>query len=518
MVVKAMSKDRDAASLDWIRVLLEELDKRRPTYELMNRYYTGEQGERFVASGYRELFTRAFQWYRENVCETVISTIEERLDVDGFTFPAATPASAEVETDTSAWQIWQDNNLDARSQVAHVESLVTGIAYILVSPFVDERVGPGKRSPRITIESAVECIVATAPGGTERIVGLKTWYDATVERRFVNLYYPDRIEKFEGQGREWANQYGKGRVELGGWVRRVVADEPWPLPHSLGVVPLVPLVNRPRLGRGIWAGIDGRSDIADVVPIQDAINFLALNGVVASDKAAFPQKWATGVEIPNVIKDGKSVPAPQWQPDIDTILSTRAPDAKFGNFDVAELTQYDASIKGKLEVISLITGISIANFITQTGQPASGEAREASDFRLSRKIARKHRHYGEAWEESLRIAFRSLGDAARADDTACETEWASPSIEPTASKVDALTKERSLNVPYGVIWKRLGYSATTRTKFRKMLEKEREWLNSTPVKTTQPDATVPPDAQVDPATDTNAGNPLDTQGSQTQDA
>lgn len=512
-------KEQDKASLDWIRVLLEELDRRSVGYALYGDYYSGKQGSRFVASGYRDLFTQAFLYYRENVCETVIGTVEERLDVDGFRFPSAGGADAAVATDPDAWRIWQDNGLDARSQVGHVEAMVRGLIYVLVSPFTSERVGPDKRSPRITIEQPTQCIVATSPGGRDRIVGLKTWYDATTVRRYVTLYYPDRIEKFEAAGREWANQHSRGYVETGGWIRRIVPGESWPLRHDLGVVPLVPLVNHPRLGEGLWAGIEGESDLKDIVPIQDAINFLALNGIIASDKAAFPQKWATGVEIPTVIKDGKTVASAAWQPDIDTILSTRTPDAKFGNFDVAELTQYDGTIKGKLAEVALIARIPIANFIPQTGQPASGEAREAAEIGLTKKAQRKQRHFGEGWEEVLRLSFRQLGDSERAEDTACEAVWASASVEPSAGKVDALVKERSLNVPLQVIWERLGHSATARAKFRQMLEDERKWMNSTPVATTQPDAVPAPDTQADPQeTPPNGGNLVDTQGGSIQDA
>jgi hypothetical protein len=497
----------DEASLKWLGILLKELAERRRRYQRYDDYYSGRQGQRFVATGYRELFTQAFEYYRENVCKVVVQTVEQRLDVDGFRFPSI-EASADA-TDEKAWQIWQDNGLDSRMQTGLAEAIVQGLVYVLVSPFDSERVGPGKRSPLITIEMPSESIVATSPGGLTRLVGVKTWYDATAERSFATLYYPDRIEKFQSTQRVWANQHGRGAIELGGWERRTVPDEPWPLPHRLGAVPLVPVVNTPRLGSGMWAGIAGESDIEDVIPIQDAINFIALNGLVASDKAAFPQKWATGVEIPTVVgTDGKARPAAEWNPDIDSILSTRSSDAKFGNFDAAELSQYDDKIKGKLEEIALIAQIPISNFIAQTGQPASGDAREAADVGLTKKSERKQRHFGEALEEVMRLSFRQLGDDTRADDTACETEWRPAGVEPTAGKIDALTKERNaLKVPLAVLWKRAGYSATERAKFRPMIEAERNWLNSTPVQTTQPTAEPGPDPTPVQDTSTTATPP-----------
>lgn len=506
----------DRASLDWIKTLLEELQRRRVDYDKRDAYYSGSQGERFVATGYRELFSAAFQFYRENVCKTVVKTVGQRLAIDGFRFPEANSDDTSA-TDADAWRIWQDNDLDKRSSMLHTEALVASVGYVLVSPFTDERVGPKQRSPKVTLEKATEAIVATAPGGTERLVGLKHWFDATVSRRYVTLYFPDRIEKFQSEGYTWANQHGSGYIETGGWGRRITPGEDWPLKHNLGVVPLIPIVNAPRLVGGLWAGIEGDSDIADVIPVQDAINFLALNGIVASDKAAFPQKWATGVEIPTKVDPNS------WKPDIDEILSTRATDAKFGNFAVAQLEQYDGAIRGKLTMVAIQTSIPIHNFIPTTGQPASGEAREVSEVELTKKIEDRQLHFGEGWEEVIRLAFRQLGDDTRADDTACETVWRPAGVEPTASKVDALVKQRSLKVPFEVIWEALGHSASARAKFPAMLEKERKLFNSTPVATTQPDAVPAPGDQADPTKPPtapptaanpgpNAGKPLDSSG------
>jgi glycerol kinase len=43
-----------------------------------------------------------------------------------------------ASADTDAWAIWQDNDLDARSAIAHTEALVKGIAYVGVWSGTDE--------------------------------------------------------------------------------------------------------------------------------------------------------------------------------------------------------------------------------------------------------------------------------------------------------------------------------------------------------------------------------------------
>jgi hypothetical protein len=484
----------DRESLNWIKRLGAELDRRSVDYVKADAYYRGEHGPRFIKTRFRELFARLFEHYRENFCAVVVDSIDERLDVDGFRFPAAAGTDP-AATDPAAWQIWQDNGLDARSQLAHTEALIKGLCYVLVSPFDRERVGG--RSPLITVEDPCQVIVATSPSGSERIVGMKRWQDDIAGIWFATLYFPDRIEKWQATQRRWANQHASGVTGEQRWERRVVDGEVWPLDNPLEVVPIVPLVNRPRLGRqaGMFSAIEGRSDIADVMPIQDAINEIALDGLVAVDKAAFPQKWASGVEIP--IDPDTKKPMTPWKPDIEALFATPVVDAKFGSFDAADLAQYSGQITAKLLSISAITQLPMRVFVQQTGQPSSGEALDASEVMLNKKAERKHRYLGEGWEEVVRLAFLQLGDTARATDTACEAVWKPATSEPSAAKVDAVTKEiASAHVPLDVAWERLGYSATQRALFPEMLKRQARWLAPliAAIEPVVPDKTPPIDA------------------------
>jgi hypothetical protein len=48
----------------------------------------------------------------------------------------------------------------------------------------------------------------------------------------------------------------------------------------------------------------GQSDLKKVIPLQNAINKLATDMIVASEYAGFRQRWATGIEIPDRPGDG----------------------------------------------------------------------------------------------------------------------------------------------------------------------------------------------------------------------
>jgi hypothetical protein len=472
------------ASIDTIKRLSASLSAKRGEYDRLDSYYNGEHGLRFASMDFKLAFAQRFGKYAENFCGVVVDAVEERLDVEGFRFPGQDEKDPDA-ADPDAWQIWQDNQLDAASQIAHTEALVKGIVYVLVGQY--ERIAG--RSPAITVEDPCEAIVEYAPGSNERTVGMKRWDDPGVQRSYATLYYPDRIEKWQTVVRSGANQYGAWAVaETDRWEKRTVDGEPWPITNKLGVVPLVALVNRPRL-RG-----EGRSEIADIIPVQDAINKLATDELVTSDTSSFPQKWATGIEIPVDPETGKSVEP--WRTAVDRFMSTSVENAKFGQFEAATLDGYISAIEQKIRAIISISGTPFHYFMQHGGQPPSGQSLRGSETRLVRKARRKQRHFGEGWEEVMRLAFKALG-SPKADVLDNETKWADPESLTESEHIDALTKKRAgLQVPLKQLWEDAGYSPTQREAFLPLLADEKTWVpldpNAPPVDTAPPADTAPP--------------------------
>lgn len=496
----------EAESQKWLERLSLALDRRAEDFAKFDDYYRGHQGTRLVNKPkYPPAFTRIFERYCENFMCVVVDAVEERLDIEGFRFPTG-EADADA-TDPDAWRIWQDNQLDAMSQIGHTEALVKSVAYVMVSPFKNEFVG--KDSPRITVELPDETIVVNEAGTRKRIVGMKRWIDDAAKRTYATLYYPDRIEKWEavrtdertalpaasgdplppedpfhngGGGTERRLTAGDLTAGTTTWTVRTVEGEVWPLPNPLGVVPIVPLINRPRLDGS------GESEIKQVTNIQDAINTLAMNELVASEKSAIGQKWATGIEIPLDPETGE--PKGAFAPGEDAMLSTSAPDAKFGQFQASDLNQFGGSIDQRVKRIASITRTPYHYFLDHGGQPPSGESLKSSETGLVRKARRKTRHFGEGWEEVMRLAFKVLEDP-RADVSGAETVWANPESMTEAEHVDALTKKRvSLKVPLKQLWEDAGYSPVQIAKFEALLQAEAAMLRDTVVAPVDPAGTA----------------------------
>jgi hypothetical protein len=306
------------------------------------------------------------------------------------------------------------------------------------------------------VQKPEEVVVAYDDDPLVRAVAMKRW-EALDGRKLATLYYPDRVEKYEDRG--------------GDWVPRAVPDEPWPLPHDIGVVPVVPLVNDPDLDNV------GTSELAQVLPLQDVLNKLFVDLMVASEYAAFRQRWATGLEIPVDPETGK--PVEPFKASVERVWSTAVPDARFGDFEQTDLSGVISAIETTIQHIASKTRTPPHYLLGQSGAFPSGESLKSTETGLVAKARRRLRDFGEAWEEVERLAFRVAGDRSRGSYTEAETVWRDPESRTEAEHVDALTKLRSIGVPDEQLWEDAGYTPTQIARF--------EELRDTPMEVVGPD-------------------------------
>lgn len=247
---------------------------------------------------------------------------------------------------------------------------------------------------------------------------------------------------------------------MGAWELRAVDGEPWPLPHSFGVVPVVELVNDADLDNR------GRSDVAGVLPLQDALNKLYMDLLVASEFGAFRQRWATGIDIPVNPETGR--PLEPFKPAVDRIWATIVADAKFGDFEQTQLAGIISAIETTIQHIASTTRTPPHYLLGQMGTFPSGEALRSVETGLVAKAKRRMRDFGEAWEEVMRLAFRAAGDMARGRYAEAGTIWRDPENRTESQHVDALVKLRALNVPNEQLWADVGYSPEEIERFKKL--------------------------------------------------
>jgi hypothetical protein len=407
--------------------LLAALAARQSALRRFDSYYRGDHKLLFATVKFRETFGLLFQAFADNWCDLVVDASAERLRVDGFRF------GDDDQGDEDAWKIWQANGLDAESELAHTEAIKLGCAYALVGP-------DDAGEATIQLEPPTNAIVAVDPAnGRNRLAGLRYWADEWGTEHCV-LYLPSDVVwwRKEGDHKPWTDDVGSGS-------------------NRLGVVPLVPLANMPTL-----RDRQGRSDVERVIPLQDAVNKLCADMIVASEYAAFPQRWMTGVEIPKFPEGDPNAGQPlpsftsRFLAGAGYTWADESDNAKMGNFAVSDLGIYVKAIELFIQHVAAQTRTPPHYLLGASGAFPSGESLKATETGLVAKVKRKQLAFGEGWEEAIRLAFRVAGDEERAGATDCETIWMNPESRSTAEITDAAVKMDSIGVPRPALWEFIG--------------------------------------------------------------
>jgi hypothetical protein len=465
----------------WRDYLLNALAARLPDLNRFDSYYRGKHKMAFTTAQFRETFGALFAAFADNWCDLVVDASAERLRVDGFRF-------GEDEADDAAWEVWQRNGLDAESDMAHTEAIKLGCSYALVGP-------DDAGLATIQLEAADKAIVAVDPAlGRRRLAGLRVWCDEWGAEHCW-LYLPDQTATW---GR--ASEYDRWALEPGGGT------------NTLGVVQLVPISNAPTLSDRL-----GRSDIERVIPLQDAVNKLCGDMIVASEFAAYPQRWATGVEIPVNPETGERMAA-KFLGGADRIWGVESTDAKFGNFGVSDLGIYVRAIEMLIQHVAAQTRTPPHYLLGAMGSFPSGESLKATETGLVAKVRRKMLSFGESWEEVMRLAFAIEGEQAKAELVDVETIWANPESRIVGETVDAAVKLASIGVPRPALWEYIGASPQQIARWK--VEGDPTGLGPTQTRETVTVAETPAQAEQVAEGDAPTGPPPGTppSGSQTSTA
>jgi hypothetical protein len=437
----------------WRTRLLRRMDNRRRVLKTWSAYYEGVHPLLFQTTPFRKAFGPLFSGLNDNWCELVVDSLTERCDVEGFRLVG------EVDADNDAWRVWQENELDAESDVGHTESAISSECHVLVWYGTDGR-------PEITIEDAESMIVETEPASRyRRRAALKRWTDDDGHGR-ATLYLPDAIFKWRTQA----------TIESAGGLWHSVQwltfedpdDDSWPIENPLGRVPVVPLWNKPRSRHR------ATSELEQVIPLQNACNKILADMLVASEFAGFRQRYATGLDIP--IDPETKEPIEPFKAAVDRLWianpKLRDDEGKlitpvFGEFEATDLRPYVDALELIVQHVASKSRTPPHYFYLGGGQPPSGESIKSAETGLVTKSRRRMRHWGQSWEEVISLAFLILRDTRRANAPK-ETVWGDPESRSESEHTDALVKKQTLGIPNEALWEEDGYSPVQIERFRRM--------------------------------------------------
>jgi len=386
-----------------VEQLSAELVKGHGEIKKYSKYYEGKQPLRYMAPQLeQELGPRITQlvlnWPRLGV-----DAYESRLDVEGFR------VAGEVQGSEDLWQIWRANDLDEISQQAHLEALITGRSFVIVGPGEDPKI------PLISVEHPSQVAVMRDPGTRRVTAAIKSWADDD-DVQNVTLYQPDVTRYY----RKPKNEFELQRQVDHGW----------------GMVPVVPVVNRPRM-----LCPDGVSELADVVLIADAANKMATDMMVSAEFHAMPRRAWFGMSEED-FADEHGNPISVWSRIAGREWATEHTQDEAGvvQFAEADLRNFHESIKLLAQLASQVLALPPHYMGFATTNPPSADAIRSAEAQLVKRCERKQTIFGGAWERVMQIAARIAGVEDGRDLRLLETVWRNPATPTVAQKADAAVK------------------------------------------------------------------------------
>lgn len=424
-------------------------------YEGYERYYLGIHRLAYASEKWRNVFGRLFGKFADNLCPAVVDALADRLEISGFTIRGNEEMDeTNDENIKRVEQVWHDNQMDHNAGHVHSLCLRDGDTYVLVWP--DIRTG----EPVITPQLARMTRVKYDPEKPGRIQwATKSWINEEKRCR-VNLYFPDRIEKFITPRKMETVPERAGNLVAYDEKMGNKDDKAWPIPNPYGICPIF------HFGNNCVTGNYGQSELRDVLPLQDAINKSILDLLAAMEYTALPQRWATGLEVEIDEETGR--PIPPFTPGVDQLWATPATDIKFGEFSQGNLNQLVAVTDSLRMEVARITGTPLHYFMLMT-DPPSGEALKALEARLLKKVRDRQLSYGAVWDNVIQFCNVILGGSW---DVKFHTRWKDPAPRDEFQFAQALLIKSQLGVPRDQILSECGYTDEEIEEFKQMRNEE----------------------------------------------
>jgi hypothetical protein len=416
---------------------LHLLATRQPHYQTLRAYERGEQPWLFASDKLREVYEALVRKYRLNVCRPVVRGVGRRLNIDAF------------EGDPAATDWWATDGKRIQNRLWR-ESLRQGDGYTLTWPAGTMERGP-LRTHRLRADEA--SVVYSAEDPDRPLYAVKTWLidagegDDRLLR--VNVYYPDRVERFVTV-RPWddlATKLGDlDPADLQPYNGDGAGDTipyrgPLQTAGTDGILPVQHFACQPD------DTPYGTSVLADVLPVQDEINHLARTLLVALEAYGLPLRIFSAVAPEtesHLVTDPDtgveewvtSTDLPDYHPLKDWALYLPGENSRPWQLPEADLTKLLEVRRAAIQNATLTSGVPLGLLAEDSGNVPSGVALRVVESPLTDLVVDLQQDY----DVPMRNVARLHGwDAA--------PSWSSPITMDDTEKVTYALQLTELGLP-----------------------------------------------------------------------
>lgn len=340
----------------------EALSAKTATYNTLWQYADGDHPLTYTNERLREIFRSLDAKFTENWCSLVLGACLERIEMQGWKVAGDAVAQATLQA------LWAGNDLDAQADEVHEAALVCGESFVIVWPDADNQPQVYYNDPRMAH------VFYDDESPSAKTFGAKWWDDADGKRR-LTLYYADRLDYY----------VSRGKKENVGSAAAFMPDPETPTAtNPFGEIPVFHFRTSIRITK---------SDLKDVIPIQNGINKLLADMMVAAEYGAFKQRYI----ISNADGTGKLKNAPNEIWDVPAGDGV-GQETQVGEFSATDLRNYLDAIDRLAVAVAIITRTPKHYFLAQGGDP-SGEALIAMEAPLNKKAAKRISRFLPTWRQ-----------------------------------------------------------------------------------------------------------------------
>lgn len=361
-----------------LQVIFEALDKKRKPVQRLFDYYDGRQPLQYTAQRLANVFDNRCARFTQNWCAVVVDSVLDRIELTGWD-------SEDRRQNEELDRLWNDLQIDLESFEVHEACAVAGESFLIAERTAEGEIKVYANDPRNMV-----MVYEDSNPHRKRVAG-KIFQDGEITR--LILYYDDRIEAY----------IANGKLADIGVFTAFRYDEESSGSNESGTMPVFHFRNSRRTVK---------SELANVIPLQDAVNKLLSDMMVTAEFSAFPARYiVTNAEIEKL----KNSPNEVWR------IPAGASDeegTQIGTLPAANLGNYSSQISELATSIAVITRTPKHYFYGSTAQP-SGEALLAMEAPLNKKANKLRQQFNPVWAEvgAYLLYLSGFGDVSVSEIT-----------------------------------------------------------------------------------------------------
>jgi len=407
-----------------IKIALDQIMMKRDGYEKAESYYEGVEGEVFASPRWHKIFKYQGSKFKFNFSKTVIDSVLNRLSINQI-LTGDEKASEFINT------IWDQTDIQLDINEIHRNALVYGDSYGIVWPDADGVLAIDYNSPMTT------CVVYSQENPRKKEFAAKLWQVTTDNQKTLNLnlYYPDRIEKYSGHG-DIDTISQNMNIGLSSTI-----DNPW------GEIPVFHFRTHKPFGR---------PEHADAFGPQDAINKLITTHMLTVDYQGAPQRYALSnggntSEVEDFSEDDTARenisslangPGELWY--LSGVNSV-------GQFPAADPSIFTAPIGEYVVAMASITNTPLHYFARGATLP-SGQALRVAEAPLFKKVLHRQLAFGSTWRDLFKFMLK-----VEKIPTEVEIKWENAESVDSLDNWDIAVRKKSVGVGLFQILLEAGY-------------------------------------------------------------